>query len=73
VPSYEFKEAYAANREAFFRNLNLPPRRERLRGRPRTPEEQRALTRFSQAVWQYWIDSGRLEILGPRKYRLNPR
>ena len=68
-----FKEAYAANRETFFKNLDLPPRRERLRRRPRTPEEEQALTRFSQAVWQHWLRTGRLEILGPRKYRLNPR
>jgi hypothetical protein len=73
VRRYRFEEFRAANGAAFFGKMHLPPRQERLRRRPRTQEEQLALLRFSQAVWQHWINTGRLEVLGARKYRFNAR
>ena len=68
-----FGEAYRENRRKFLAAAVLPPRQDRIRRRPRTQEEQKALLRLSQAMWNNLVRSGRLEILGPRRYRLNAR
>ena len=37
--------------------------------RPRDPEKERLLTEMLKARWQQLIDSGKLEVVGPRKYK----
>ena len=39
--------------------------------RPRDPEKERILSALDIARWQRWIGTGRIEVLGPRRYRLN--
>jgi len=41
------------------------------RQRPRDPEEELLLLRVALHRRRAWIDEGKLEILGPRRYRLN--
>ncbi|MFQ6014927.1 MAG: hypothetical protein ACE5NP_05750 [Anaerolineae bacterium] len=41
------------------------------RRRPRDPEEERILLKISLHRKEAWLKSGRLEILGPRRYRLH--
>ena len=43
----------------------------RVRRRPRNREEQKALFLLTKDRWERWEKEGKLEILGPRKYRLN--
>jgi hypothetical protein len=50
--------------------VNLPPQ-ERVRRVPRDPDEQEAISRMSQAKWDLYIASGKLEIIEPRKWRLH--
>ncbi|WP_305045218.1 hypothetical protein [Geoalkalibacter sp.] len=39
--------------------------------RPRSAEERELLLRLDRARLRRWLREGRLEILGPRKFRLN--
>jgi len=41
------------------------------RQRPRDPEEELLLLKMALCRRRAWIDEGRLEVLGPRRYRLN--
>jgi len=50
--------------------LNRPPE-ERVRRKPRDADEREALRKMSQAKWDLWLASGKLEILGPRRWRLH--
>lgn len=50
--------------------VNRPPE-ERVRPVPRDPDEREAISRMSQAKWDLYIASGKLEILEPRKWRLH--
>jgi len=50
--------------------VNRPPE-ERVRRKPRDPDEWEALARISQAKWDLYIASGKLEIIEPRKWRLH--
>ncbi len=45
--------------------------RRRPRRRPRDPEEERILLKMAQHRRRAWLASGKLEVLGPRLYRLN--
>lgn len=45
--------------------------RRRARRRPRDPEEELVLLRMARDRRQAWLASGKLEVLGPRQYRLN--
>lgn len=49
----------------------IPPRRERIRRRPRTPDSYATLAAIMRDRWQLWLEQGRVEILGPRHYRLH--
>ena len=42
------------------------------RRRPRDEKEREILLNMDRARRERWIKEGRLEILGPRRYRLNP-
>lgn len=41
------------------------------RRRFRDPEEELALLKMARTRRQAWLASGKLEVLGPRQYRLN--
>jgi hypothetical protein len=49
----------------------IPPRRERIRRRPRTPDSYATLSAIMRDRWQLWVEQGRIEILGPRHYRIH--
>jgi hypothetical protein len=49
-------------------NLSGPAKRRR---RARKPEEAEAIIRMALARGELWIASGKLEILGPRKWRFH--
>ncbi len=40
------------------------------RTRPRDSDEERALSLIVQAKWNRWLESGKLTILEPRRWRL---
>jgi hypothetical protein len=46
--------------------------RQRRRRRPRNPDEVRALVEVARARRELWIASGKLEIIGPRRWRYYP-
>jgi hypothetical protein len=35
------------------------------------PEKERLAIQLDKARWQRWIETGKLEVLGPRRWRLN--
>jgi hypothetical protein len=37
--------------------------------RPRDPEKERILTQLDRARWQRYLDSGEVQIIGPRLWR----
>ena len=41
------------------------------RRRPRDPEEERLLLKMAMERKRRWLETGKLEILGPREYRLH--
>ncbi|MGC8783444.1 MAG: hypothetical protein ACP5RN_03520 [Armatimonadota bacterium] len=41
------------------------------RTRPRDPEEERALSLLVRLRWQNWLASGKVQILGPRRWKMN--
>jgi hypothetical protein len=43
------------------------------RQRPRDLEEERVLLKMAMERKQRWLETGKLEILGPREYRLRWR
>lgn len=47
------------------------PARERVRRKPRDPDERQTLIKLARAKWDLYIASGQLEIIGPRAYRLH--
>ncbi len=60
-------------RRAAFRRRLLRARDRRLPGRrPRDPASERVLSRLMVARYRRWLASGRLERLGPRRWRFNP-
>jgi len=40
------------------------------RRRPRDPEEEQVLLKMALERKRRWLETGKLEILGPREYRL---
>ena len=42
------------------------------RRRRRDEKEREILLKMDRARGEHWIKEGKLEILGPRRYRLNP-
>lgn len=40
------------------------------RTRPRDPEEEQVLSRLVRLRWKRWIESGKVVILDPRRWRL---
>lgn len=57
-------------RDVYIQSAARLPRR-LTRTKPRSEAEQRLLTRQVLRLWHRAVDSGRLEVLGPRIYRLN--
>jgi hypothetical protein len=49
----------------------IPPRRERIRRRPRTPDSYATLAAIMRDRWRLWLEQGRIEVLGPRHYRIH--
>lgn len=47
------------------------PPQQRVRRKPRDPDECEALIRLVDAQWSLYLSSGQLEVLGPRSYRLH--
>ena len=37
--------------------------------RPRDPEQERILSQLDKARWKRYLESGKIEKLGPRRYR----
>jgi hypothetical protein len=60
-------EKWLAKRPRFL-PVNLPPRRKRLRRRPRTPDKQRLFDLMIAARWRRWTEAGAIKQVGPRKY-----
>ncbi len=59
------------NRVRFSRGRQLPRRHERIRRRPRTQESYAILSSIVSNRWRLWLERGWIEILGPRRYRIN--
>jgi hypothetical protein len=58
-------------RRGEFTRKRLRARWRRLpRRRPRDPEEERLLLKMALERKRRWLETGKLEILGPREYRL---
>lgn len=47
--------------------VNLPPE-QRVRRKPRDPDEAQALAAIGRARWALYIASGKVEIIGPRRW-----
>lgn len=41
------------------------------RTRPRDPEEERVLNLLVRLRWQKWLASGKVQILSPRRWKMN--
>ncbi len=65
------KKYIEENRVRFSYGRRLPTRREHIRRRPRTPDSYATLSAMVRNRWQTWLEQGRIEILGPRHYRLH--
>lgn len=37
--------------------------------RPRDPEKERVLAQLDRARWQRYLDSGKLQVIGPREWK----
>ncbi len=61
------------NRVRFSYGRRLPTRREHIRRRPRTPDSYATLSAMVRNRWQSWLEQGRIEVLGPRHYRIHLR
>jgi len=48
--------------------VNRPPREQRLRRRPRSPDKQRLFDLMIAARWRRWTEAGAIQRVGPRKY-----
>ncbi|GAP63884.1 hypothetical protein ARMA_2307 [Ardenticatena maritima] len=60
-------------RRAEFRRRLLRAKDRRQPGRrPRNPTSERILSQLMVARYRRWLASGRLERLGPRRWRFNP-
>ena len=68
-----FNEYYRKNLANFakMRVLLISSKGRRIGRKPRDREEQELLFLLTEARWERWQREGKLEILGPRKYRLN--
>lgn len=62
---------YLEANQARFARLRLRARDRRLaRARLRSPEEAIILVRLDQARWRRWLETGRIQRVGPRHFRL---
>ncbi|MCK4244724.1 MAG: hypothetical protein KAX20_03770 [Candidatus Omnitrophica bacterium] len=68
-----FNNYYRKNLAKFakMRVLLISSKGRRIGRKPRDREEQQALFLLTKARWERWQKEGKLEILAPRKYRLN--
>ncbi len=68
-----FNDYYQKNlaRFAKVRVLLISSKGRRIGRKPRDREEQQALFLLTKARWERWQREGKVEILAPRKYRLN--
>lgn len=64
-------EEYIRKNSGEFARTRLRMERERkaLRRR-RSPEEKAIFLKLDRTRWQRWLEEGRVEIVGPRKFRL---
>jgi len=73
---YEYDIYLEENRDRYFM-VNLEHqtklRKRPSRSRPRDPVESALLDRLAVDSWNRAVSTGELEILGPRRYRLNVR
>lgn len=60
-------ETYLVRRRKW-QAVPLPPRRERLRRRPRTPQSRRVIAAIVHQRLEAWRRSGVLRQVGPREY-----
>jgi len=70
MKTLDVRQYVEENRLRFSRGRRLPARRERVRRRPRTPDSYATLSAMVRGRWRMWTEQGRVEVLGPRHYRL---
>ena len=63
-------DEHAKQRGEFTRQRLRAGWRRQPRQRPRDPEEERLLLKMALERKRRWLETGKLEILGPREYRL---
>lgn len=56
-----------------WKSLVRKRRWEKIRTRPRDPEEERLLVRMAVAGWRRLLAEGKIERVGPRHYRFRVR
>lgn len=64
------KEVSGKAAQVYIRSQSEAPKR-LVRRKPRAEAERSLLTRQVLALWKSQLESGRLEILGPRRFRLH--
>ncbi|GBC97491.1 hypothetical protein HRbin16_03314 [bacterium HR16] len=70
MPRVRWSDLQARRREQFIAMMERGTLKRLPRTRPRDPEEERVLSLLVRLRWKRWIESGKLVILGPRRWRL---
>lgn len=70
MPQVRWGDLQVQRREQFIAMMERGTLKRLPRTRPRDPEEERLLSLLVHLRWNRWIASGKLVILGPRRWRL---
>lgn len=71
MPRVQWSDLQARRREQFIAMMERGTLKRLPRTRPRDPEEERVLSLLVRLRWKRWIESGKLVILSPRRWRLH--
>lgn len=64
-------KTYSREREGFIRTRADEVGVRPIRRRPRDPGKRELLLRLDEATWRRWIETGKLEVVEKRRYRLH--
>ncbi|MFH1259978.1 MAG: hypothetical protein ABII74_09275 [Elusimicrobiota bacterium] len=67
---YNFEEYKKQLKIKYYRNFELLETERTISRRPRKEEDIKLLIAMSQARRKHWLETGKLKIIGERKYRL---
>lgn len=70
MPRVRWDDLQARRREQFIAMMEHGTLKRLPRTHPRDPEEERVLSLLVRLRWKRWRESGKLEILSPRRWRL---